>query len=308
MSSPKTYAKSSSSSRSPVYLTGDEVDRHAIEVRSKLHPYVQKNLDENVLHLFENTLVLGPHWFGFVPEEMADLFKEDAEASPEAWSLWKKAGIFDAILLSKHSVNRDGNLLAAALCFWNSASNTFGFRMGSISPTLLDLAQIFGFRPHGWPADAVGDCHIGKNRERLAKPFTIHAATINQNCSFSNFLKKFSTEKDRDQQHMLFLLYWLNKFIFPNCSSAVLLEYKHLEEALHNHADVGLGPIVLAHLYKNLHSATLENPLNISAPSAFWMIQICLHVYFLELRFPDIVLPEDQVMAVPLMWAEVPKR
>ncbi|KAI5351259.1 hypothetical protein L3X38_004150 [Prunus dulcis] len=80
MSSPKTCAKSSSSSRSPVYLTGDEVDRHAIEVRSKLHPYAQKNLDENVLHLFENTLVLGPHWFGSVPEEMADLFKEDAEA------------------------------------------------------------------------------------------------------------------------------------------------------------------------------------------------------------------------------------
>ncbi|CAL2256231.1 unnamed protein product [Prunus armeniaca] len=71
MSSPKTRAKGSSSSRSPAYLTGDGVDDHAIEVRSKLHPYAWKNLDENVLHLFENTLVLGLHWFGSVPEEMA---------------------------------------------------------------------------------------------------------------------------------------------------------------------------------------------------------------------------------------------
>ncbi|CAL2240292.1 unnamed protein product [Prunus armeniaca] len=145
-----------------------------------------------------------------------------------------------------------------------------------MSPTLPDLAQIFGFRPHGRPADAVGDYHRGKNQERLAKPFTIPAATINQNCSFSNFLKKFSIEKDKDQQHMFFLLYWLNSFVFPNRSSAILLEYKHLAEALHNHVDVGLGPTILAHLYKNLHSAALESPLNISAPGTFWMIQIWL--------------------------------
>ncbi|CAL9011184.1 unnamed protein product [Prunus brigantina] len=47
---------------------------------------------------------------------------------------------------------------------------------------------------------------------------------------------------------------------------------------------------------------------NISAPDTFWMIQIWLQVYFLELRFPDIVLLEDQVMALSLMSAEVPKR
>ncbi|CAL9019953.1 unnamed protein product, partial [Prunus brigantina] len=38
------------------------------------------------------------------------------------------------------------------------------------------------------------------------------------------------------------------------------------------------------------------------------MIQIWLQVYFPELRFPDVVLPEDQVLAQPLMAAEVPKR
>lgn len=151
MSSPKTRAKCSSSSLPPPYISGASVDLHAIEVRSKLHPYTQKNLDENVLHLFKNTLVL---------EEMAELLREDVEAplcfqssstlashtwvsknlscsypssevrnSTVKWSdridkllpkygaHWKWAEIYDVILLSKQSVNRDENLLVAALCF-----------------------------------------------------------------------------------------------------------------------------------------------------------------------------------------------
>ncbi|CAL2239239.1 unnamed protein product [Prunus armeniaca] len=183
---------------------------------------------------------------------------------------------------------RAKNLLTAALCFWNSASNTFDFHVGPMTPTLLDMAQIFGFRPHGRPVDSIGDYHRRKNQEKLSK-------------------LKFSAEKDKDQPHMLFLMYWLNRFVFLNRSSAVLLEYRHLAEALHNHTDVGLGPTVLAHLFKNLHTATLDNPLNLSAPGAFWMIQIWLQVYFPELRFPNISLPNDQVLALPLMSAEVPK-
>ncbi|KAL6280385.1 hypothetical protein ACE6H2_017266 [Prunus campanulata] len=351
MSSPKTRAKSASSSVPPDYITGSGIDAHAMEVRSRTHPLIGKKLDENVLHIFGDTLILGPRWFGSVPTDVEELLEKDAVAplcfesssalSSYSWvsknlsrsfpssevrnssvkwadwvdrlllrhgAYWKRAGLYDAILLSKQSITRDENLLAAALCFWNSASNTFDFRVGPMAPTLLDMAQIFEFRPHGRPVDAVGDYHRRKNQEKLAKPFTISPATINQNGSFSNYLRKFSTEKDKDQQHMLFLPYWLNRFVFPNRSSAVLLEYRHLAEALHNHTDVGLGPSVLAHLFKNLHTATLENPLNLTAPGSFWMIQIWLQVYFPELRFPDIVLPEDQVLALPLMAAEVPKR
>ncbi|CAL8082561.1 unnamed protein product [Prunus armeniaca] len=172
----------SSFSVPPDYITGTGVDNHAIEVRCKLHPFAKKNQDENVLPLFENTLVLGLHWFSSIPAEMAELFKNDAEAP---------------------------------LCFQSSSA--------------------------------------------LA-------------------------------------------------SSVVLLENRHLAEALHNHIDVGVGPIILAHLFMNLHTATLENPLNMSAPGAFWMIQIWLQVYFPELRFPDIIMLEDQVLALPLILAEVPKR
>ncbi|KAI5350468.1 hypothetical protein L3X38_003359 [Prunus dulcis] len=146
----KTCAKASSSVLPPAYISGVGVDQHAIEVRSKLHSYTQKNLDENVLHMFENTLVLGPHRFGTVPEEMVKLFKEDAEdplcfqtyfalASPT----WVSKNLSRSYSSSevRSSAVKDENLLAAALCFWNSASNTFDFRVGLMTPTLLDMAQ-----------------------------------------------------------------------------------------------------------------------------------------------------------------------
>ncbi|CAL9006454.1 unnamed protein product, partial [Prunus brigantina] len=178
-SSLKTRAQLSSSLIPPAYITGAGVDKHAIE----------------------NTLVLGPYWFGHVSVEMAELIEKDDEGP---------------------------------LCFQSASA----------------LAS------HSW---------VSKNLSR----------------SFPS------------SEHMLFLVYWLNRFVFPNRSSTVLLEYRHLAEALHNHTDVGLGPTVLAHLFKNLHTTTLENPLNLSVPGAFWMIQIWLQVYFTELRFPDVILPED---------------
>ncbi|KAI5350636.1 hypothetical protein L3X38_003527 [Prunus dulcis] len=97
------------------------------------------------------------------------------------------------------------------------------------------MAQIFGFKPHGRPVDAVGDYHRRKNQEKLAKPFTISPSIIDQNFSFSNFLKKFSTQRDRDQQHMLFLLYWLNSYVCSkgqNCFPDDFSVFKTLSQTL----------------------------------------------------------------------------
>lgn len=52
----------------PPYLSGDGVDKHAIEIRSKFHQYIKSNqLDESILHMIGNTLLIGPHWFEEVP-------------------------------------------------------------------------------------------------------------------------------------------------------------------------------------------------------------------------------------------------
>ncbi|CAL9010825.1 unnamed protein product [Prunus brigantina] len=132
MSSPKTRVKGSSSSRSaqtrsPAYLTRDGVDQHAIENLSRSYPSSE----------VRNSAVKWSDWIDRLLSRYGDH--------------WKRAGIYDSIFLSKQSVNIDENLLAAALCFWNSASNMFNFRVGPMSPILLDMAPIFGFWPHGRP-------------------------------------------------------------------------------------------------------------------------------------------------------------
>ncbi|CAL8084744.1 unnamed protein product [Prunus armeniaca] len=153
MSSPNTRAKGSSSSRSHAYLSGDGVDDHPIEEDAEaplcfqsstalsFHTWLSKNLSHSYPSgEVRNNVVRWSDWID--------------RLLPRHKAYWKRAGIHDAILMSKNFVNKDENLLAAASCFWNSASNTFDFRLGPMTLTLLDLAQIFGFRPHGRPADA----------------------------------------------------------------------------------------------------------------------------------------------------------
>lgn len=59
MASLKTHAGSSYPSFPPSHILGKGVDKHASEIKSKLHPYSKKNLDGNILNLLGNTLVLG---------------------------------------------------------------------------------------------------------------------------------------------------------------------------------------------------------------------------------------------------------
>lgn len=53
---------------------------------------------------------------------------------------WMNNGIYELIMLSKTSILPKPELLVSALLFWNSGTNTFDFRMGPMSPTILDMA------------------------------------------------------------------------------------------------------------------------------------------------------------------------
>ncbi|KAM1050591.1 hypothetical protein ACFXTH_032371 [Malus domestica] len=55
--------------------------------------------------------------------------------------------IYELIILSKTTVIVKPELLTTTLIFWNSGTNTFDFRMGLMSPTILDIVQVFGLRP-----------------------------------------------------------------------------------------------------------------------------------------------------------------
>ncbi|KAM2146115.1 hypothetical protein ACFX1R_049596 [Malus domestica] len=79
------------------------------------------------------------------------------ELEPTFKKKWMSNGIYVLIMLSKISITPKPELLASALLFWNSGTNTFDFRMGPMSPTILDMAQVFGLRPSGRIVDVTQD-------------------------------------------------------------------------------------------------------------------------------------------------------
>ena len=70
---------------------------------------------------------------------------------------WMNNGIYELIMLSKTIVVANPELLTTVILFWNSGTNTFDFRMGLMSPTILDMAQVFGLRQSGRIVDVTHD-------------------------------------------------------------------------------------------------------------------------------------------------------
>ncbi|CAL9024520.1 unnamed protein product, partial [Prunus brigantina] len=54
---------------------------------------------------------------------------------------WLDNGIYHAITYSTIQLQADSPLLGSALMFWNNASNTFDFGVGSMLISILDLAR-----------------------------------------------------------------------------------------------------------------------------------------------------------------------
>ncbi|KAM1714215.1 hypothetical protein ACFX12_024851 [Malus domestica] len=219
---------------------------------------------------------------------------------------WMNNGIYELIMLSKTSIIPKPELLVSALIFWNSGTNTFDFRMGPMSPTILDMAQVFGLRPSGRIVDVTQDWvqsySIRSSSSSAAfLSLNYNSATFKSyGTSFKGFIpfvkENFgvgSPRVDKDQEHMYFLLYWLNKHIFPNKSKGVRVEWIPLVEALHNFDDIATGPFLLSHLYHLLFEMTQGEPFETNLNGPIWMIQTWLQWYFPEFWASNLEFPEE---------------
>ncbi|CAB4286256.1 unnamed protein product [Prunus armeniaca] len=183
-------------------------------------------------------------------------------------------------MLSKHQITLNASLISAALCFWDSTSNSFAFGPGPMTPTILDMEALFGFRPHGLSINALTYFEM-KNRKVMV-PMRASASEIMRLKMYSGFVMTYQGMDDPNQEHMMFLLFWLNKFVFPQANEVVRTEFMHLAEALHNESDLATGPFMLASLYHCLHRITVDS-FNLNVCSPIWMLQMWLEWYFPEL-------------------------
>ena len=167
------------------------------------------------------------HWRGF------PLMKDEAWAQSVnelepifRKKKWKNNAIYELIMLLKVVVVAKPKLLITAFLFWNSGTNTFDFKMGPMFPTILDMAQVFKLRPsdrvvditHEWSSSSyptVEGSDVSDSITLLEYNLSAFKSYRNLFTGFILFSKKSfgptSSTANRDQEHMYFLLYWLNK-------------------------------------------------------------------------------------------------
>ncbi|CAL9019102.1 unnamed protein product [Prunus brigantina] len=140
-------------------------------------------------------------------------------------------------MLCKSSFTCNRNLVAAGLCFWSTSTNTMKLRFGMMTPTLLDLAAMAGFRPCGGEVSA-----LSPSKCEVDFGFT------KKNKSYKVFMEANAQETGSvtHKEHIAFLMLFSIKMALAQVS----LEVQPLTEALAKGHRLALGPMVLAYLYR----------------------------------------------------------
>lgn len=80
--------------------------------------------------------------------------------------------------------------------------------------TLLDMSAFFSFRPFRTSVDALGD-YEHKNRKAVT-PMTTTRTEIIHVRKYDGYVQRYQGMVHKNQEHMMFLFFWLNKCIFLN--------------------------------------------------------------------------------------------
>ncbi|PRQ26136.1 putative protein-serine/threonine phosphatase [Rosa chinensis] len=231
---------------------------------------------------------LTPEWSKWVPR-MEHFFAQK----------WKDYGIYDSIKMTEQEIHMDRPLLAASLCFWSSATNTIKLPLGPMTPTLLDMAAIFGFRPNGEavcattkfpssfhaslkPKAIKNDKKAKDDAEAKAKKL-LNYSTFYATHAVDAAVSETRRQPPKQHEHAAFLLYWLCKFVFCSKSNKCTFEFAGIAEAFSMGRPLALGPFVLARLYRALRNAVIDN-MNLDIGGPLWMFQVWIQTYFHELR------------------------
>lgn len=176
---------------------------------------------------------------GFSCDEGCSMVSMVDDLEPIWKQKWMANGICELIMMSKTIIPIKHEPLATALIFWNNGTNTFDFKIGPITPTILDMAQAFNLRPSGRCVDITHDwsspsCLTAESSE-ASKSITSQSTTPPLSRAMRHLLQVSSPSPrrclaclppttDQAQEHKHFLLYWLNKYVFRNKSKGVKLE------------------------------------------------------------------------------------
>jgi len=163
-------------------------------------------------------------------------------------SMWKKFGIFDAIMTTKCYIHINQYLLFGVVEKWCSKTNTFVFPFGEATLTLEDIMVLGGYPILG---DLVFTSLQDQEMKEIEEKFIIARQTLYKTKSgkaYTFYWMDIFIDKGSEFEHEAFLSTWLSIFVFPHKD---LVKRSLFPNAIHlaRGNPIALAPAVLASIY-----------------------------------------------------------
>ncbi|KAK3027959.1 hypothetical protein RJ639_039426 [Escallonia herrerae] len=211
---------------------------------------------------------------------------------------WKKAGIHEAVMNSTYEIPRNDSLVFGFAEKWCCETNTFVFPWGEATITLEDVMVLGGYSVLG---DIVSSPLETIEMENIHKKLIqAHQEVLRskaRKADQSTWLAKF-VGSGSEIEHEAFLALWLSRYVIPSSSATTVARIVFpIAVRLARGTKVGLGPAVLASIYRDLsllkvsivgsnNLGTIDSEDNVSEVTALAPLQL-VQTWIWE-RFPTL--------------------
>ncbi|CAL1384577.1 unnamed protein product [Linum trigynum] len=175
--------------------------------------------------------------------------------SPTYQSVWRRAGIYEAIMGSTCSFRKDDGLIMAMAENWCPETNTFVFPWGEATVTLEDVMILGGLPVSGNPFFACS-CEEGRGLKQIEEKLVEVAGRIQRRSStdeeFQNEWVRVFMCSGIEIEHEAFLSLWLERFVLSDSEGSPKASVFPIAVHLARAKPVGLAPAVLANIYRDM--------------------------------------------------------
>ncbi|KAI9079955.1 hypothetical protein K1719_038020 [Acacia pycnantha] len=203
-------------------------------------------------------------------------------------SLWKKVGIYEAIMGTKFNFLKDEDLIFGMAERWCSETNTFLFPWAEATITLEDIMILGGYPVLG---DSVHKPLETQGLKTIEEKLILARQEIQRIAARKACLNHWMTifmNSGRVIEHEAFLVAWLSIFVFPGKFFSVNTIVFPIAIHLARGTAIALAPAVLASIYRdlsllkqtmvaltrNVADASVEEHLQLELRSLFYLVQI----------------------------------
>nr|GMC75483.1 serine/threonine-protein phosphatase 7 long form homolog [Ipomoea batatas] len=180
-------------------------------------------------------------------------------------SVWKSAGIDEAIMGSVYKIHRNEKLVLGLAERWCSQTNTFVFAWGEATITLEDIMVLGGFSILGGPVTlfTLQEPDLKETQNNLER--SRHDLERLKLDNHAKWLKLFM-DSGSDIEHEAFLSLWLSRFVFSgNNLDKIDKDVFPVAVRLARGIRIALAPPVLCSIYRDM-SLLRETMEMISSP------------------------------------------